>query len=151
MTSRAFALIKMLSLPVLGLILGFSRPVRADVAVMVPPHIDQLASNDLLEQATEELTRLLKLQGFDVISAGQAGPAAEAEQAREVFPKAYDPLYCLSPECAHEYRKLFDATFAVQLVISSRAARPSSVSVVLTENPKAYFGVSVDKVNVARS
>ena len=115
---------------------------RADVAVMVPPRTEQLPNNELLDQAVEELTRLLKLRGFDVISAGQAGPAAEAEQQRGVFPQSYDPLYCLTPECATEYRKLFDATFAVQLTISSRNLRPANVSVVLTENPKAFFGGS---------
>jgi hypothetical protein len=135
MTYRTIAFLAALVLA----LLGSGRSALADVSVMVPPHAEQLASAELLEQAIEELTRLLKVHGFDVISAGQAGPAAEAEQQRGVFPQGYDPLYCLTPECANEYRKLFDATFAVQLTIFSRGVRASSVSVVLTESPKAFF------------
>ena len=142
MTYRAFACLGPLKLLCFVLVLVFVQTARADVAVMVPPRAEQLPNNELLDQAVEELTRLLKLRGFDVISAGQAGPAAEAEQQRGAFPQGYDPLYCLTPECATEYRKLFDATFAVQLTISSRGMRPSNVSVVLTENPKAFFGGS---------
>lgn len=142
MTYRAFACFGPAKLLCFLLALGCAETALADVAVMVPPHADQLPNNELLDQAVEELTRLLKLRGFDVISAGQAGPAAEAEQQRGAFPQGYDPLYCLTPECASEYRKLFDATFAVQLSIASRALRPSNVSVVLTENPKAFFGGS---------
>lgn len=123
----------------LALWLLTSAPVRADVAVMVPPHADEEVGTRYLDEAVEELTRLLKLKGFDVISAGQAGPAAEAEQQRGAFPKHYDPLYCLTPECSNEYRKLFDATFAVQLSLASRGIRPAAVSVTLTEGPKAFF------------
>ena len=115
---------------------------RADVAVMVPPHAEQLASPELLDQALEELMRLLRVQGFNPVSSGQAGPAAEGEQQRGGFPLSYDPLHCLTPECANEYRKLFDGAFAVQLSIASRGLRASSVSVVLTENPKAFFSAS---------
>jgi hypothetical protein len=129
----------LLQLMLVALTLLLAGPARADVAVMVPPHAEQMASSELLDQAMEELTRLLKLQAFDVISAGQAGAAAEAEQQRGIFPRNYDPLYCLTPECALEYRKLFDATFAVQLMIAVRAQRAASVTVVLTESPKAYF------------
>ncbi|MDB4976653.1 MAG: hypothetical protein JWN48_4994 [Myxococcaceae bacterium] len=134
-----FVLSKLLHLLLITLFMVIAQAARADVAVMVPPHVDQLPSSDVLDQAVEELTRLLKLQGFDVVSGGQAGPAAEAEQQRGAFAQAYDPLYCVTPECANEYRKLFDATFAVQLIISSREQKPASVSVVLTENPRAFF------------
>lgn len=113
--------------------------VRADVAVMVPPQTEQGAGSDIGDKAVDELTRLLKVQGFDVVSAGQAAAAAEAEQQRGAFSRAYDPLYCITPECANEYRKLFDATFAVQLKLSGKGVRASSVSVVLTESPQAFF------------
>lgn len=112
---------------------------HADVAVMVPPQAEQELATELVEQGVEEVVRLLKLRGFDVISAGQAAPAAEAEQERGVFPESYDPLYCLTPECANEYRKLFDATFAVQLSLASRGSRVASVSVVLTETAQVFF------------
>lgn len=139
MTYRVIASVSLL---LLALVSSGSSTARADVSVMVPPHADQLANAELLDQAIEELTRLLKVQGFDVISAGQSGAAAEAEQQRGVFPQGYDPLYCLTPECANEYRKLFDAIFAVQLTIFSRGQRASSISVVLTESPKAFFSGS---------
>jgi hypothetical protein len=87
----------------------------------------------------EELTRLLKVQGFDVISGGQAGATAETEQQRGTFPASYDPLYCLTPECANEFRKIFDATFAVQLTLFSSGPRPANVSVVVTEQAHVFF------------
>ena len=118
------------------LLANVTRPARADVAVMVPPRSDQDVRADLLEQAVEELTRLLRVQGFDVISTGQAGATAEGEQQRGGFPGNYDPHYCVTPECANEYRRLFDAPFAVQLALPARA---STVSVVLTEHAHAYF------------
>jgi hypothetical protein len=121
-----------------GLLLCGLQQVRADAAVMVPPHVDQSAGEDVTEQAIEELTRLLRVQGFDVISAGQSGPTAEAEQQRGAFPQTYDPLYCLTPECANEYRRLFDAIFAVQLSLSGKGAH-TSLSVIFTESPKAFF------------
>ena len=139
MTYRAFAHLSRFVLVSLGLVLSFSPRASADVAVVVPPHPEQDTTAEVLDQAVEELMRLLKVQGFDVISAGQAGPAAEAEQQRGGFPGDYDPLYCLTIVCADEYRKLFDATFAVQLSVASRFARPSTVSVVLTEGPRAFF------------
>jgi hypothetical protein len=115
---------------------------RADVAVLIPPQVEEGAGADIGDQAVQELTRLLKVQGFDVISAGQAAPAAEAEQQRGAFPKAYDPLHCLTPECANEYRRLFDATFAVQLKLFGKGIRASSLSVTLTESPEAFFSAS---------
>lgn len=131
-----------LSIALLVVWIGLASEVRADVAVIVPPHVEQGAAVELGEQAVEELTRLLKVQGFDVISAGQAGPTAEAQQQRGSFPTSYDPLYCLTPECASEYRKLFDATFAVQLTLFGKGVRTSSLSIVLTEQPKIFFGGS---------
>jgi len=122
-----------------GLLFCGSQRVHADAAVMVPPHVDQGAGEDIAEQAIEELTRLLKVDGFDVISAGQSGPTAEAEQQRGAFPQTYDPLYCLTPDCANEYRRLFDAIFAVQLTLSDKGARSASLSVILTEGPRAFF------------
>ena len=120
-------------------IIGLPASVHADVAVMVPPQTERGAGSDIGDKAVDELTRLLKVQGFDVVSAGQAAAAAEAEQQRGAFSRSYDPLYCITPECANEYRKLFDATFAVQLKLSGKGVRASSVSVVLTENPQAFF------------
>ncbi|MET0340525.1 MAG: PEGA domain-containing protein [Polyangiales bacterium] len=134
---RALQLVTCLALAAL---LGVTRSAHADVAVMVPPRIEQDARADLLEQGIEELTRLLRVQGFDVISAGQAGATAEGEQQRGGFPGNYDPLYCVTPECANEYRRLFDAPFAVQLGLPG--ARANTVSVVLTEGVHAYFAGS---------
>jgi hypothetical protein len=143
MTYRSTALFVVVFLALSGSSAWGDCPVaQADVAVMVPPHAEQLASPELLDQALEELMRLLRVQGFNPISAGQAGPAAEGEQQRGGFPLSYDPLHCLTPECANEYRKLFDAAFAVQLSIASRGLRASSVSVVLTESPKAFFSAT---------
>jgi hypothetical protein len=143
MTYRSTALFLVVSLALAGGGAWGGSPVaRADVAVMVPPHAEQLASPELLDQALEELMRLLRVQGFNPISSGQAGPAAEGEQQRGGFPLSYDPLHCLTPECANEYRKLFDGAFAVQLSIASRGLRASSVSVVLTESPKAFFSAT---------
>jgi hypothetical protein len=115
---------------------------RADVAVMVPPRTDQMPATDVSETASEELSRLLRLQGFSVISPGQAGAAAEGQQKSGAFSRNYDPLFCITPECANEYRKLFDALFAVQMAIQSKAGRPVNVTVVLTEEPKAFFSAS---------
>jgi hypothetical protein len=115
---------------------------RADVAVMVPPRTDQAPPSDATEMATEELSRLLRLQGFDVISDGQAAAYADGQQRSGAFPKNYDPMFCITPECANEYRKLFDALFAVQLTIATKAGRPSSVSVILTENPQAFYSAT---------
>jgi hypothetical protein len=143
MTYRPTALLVVLFLAISSTgVLWSSAVARADVAVMVPPHAEQLESPELADQASEELMRLLRVQGFNPISAGQAGPAAEGEQQRGGFPPSYDPLHCLTPECANEYRKLFDGAFAVQLSIASRGLRASSVSVVLTESPKAFFSAS---------
>ena len=122
----------------LGLLLGVVSPAQADVAVMVPPRSEPGTSSELLDQAVEELVRLLRVQGFDVISAGQAGATAEAEQQRGGFSGAYDPLYCVTPECANEFRRLFDAPFAVQIGLSP-SARARSVTVTLTEGARAFF------------
>jgi hypothetical protein len=120
-----------------------SSTARADAAVVVPP-VESLDSPELVEEARAELIRLLRAQGFNPISDGQAGPFAEADQQRvdqqrPAFPKSYDPMHCITPDCANEYRKLFDGAFAVQFSIASRNQRATSVSVVITENPKAFF------------
>jgi hypothetical protein len=139
MTFRQIACIWSLCLASCALL---ATAARADVAVLVPPRTDQGASGDVGEQSMEELTRLLRSQGFDVISAGQAGAAAEAEQQRGVFPRNYDPMFCITPECANEYRKLFDAPFSVQLSIASKNGRAASVSIVLTEAPRSFFSAT---------
>lgn len=125
----------------LVLILGlfFAAVTRADVAVLVPPRLEQGGSSEQLDQAVEELTRLMKVQGFDVISGGQAGAAAEVEQQRGTFPTSYDPLYCPTPACANEFRKIFDATFAVQLTLIGDGPRASHVSIVFTEGANVFF------------
>jgi hypothetical protein len=123
---------------------------RADAAIMVPPDVDEpLESPELVEEARAELMRLLRAQGFSPVSDGQAGPFAEAdqqradtqrgEQQRPPFPKHYDPMHCITPECAEEYRKLFDGALALQFFIASHERRATSVTVVITENPKAFF------------
>lgn len=125
-----------------ALLLVASSIARADAVVVVPPHLERGAGGEVAEQALDELTRLLKVQGFDVVSAGQSGPTAEAEQQRGAFPQTYDPLYCITPACANEYRRLFDAIFAVQLTVAGKGLRTSRLSVVLTEGPRAFFRAS---------
>lgn len=118
-------------------------PARADrVAVMVPPRADQLPTSEPVDAADEELARLLRWDSFNVISPGQASAAAEGQQKGGAFSSKFDPLYCITTECAEEYRKLFDGLFAVQLSIASRSGRLSSVTVVLTEDVKSFFSAT---------
>lgn len=144
MTYRPTALLVafFLAIPLCGV--WSSAVARADAAVVVPPDVEPLESPELVEEARAELIRLLRAQGFNPISDGQAGPFAEADQQRvdqqrPAFPKNYDPMHCITPDCANEYRKLFDGAFAVQFAIASREERATSVSVVITESPKAFF------------
>lgn len=137
-TYRVSVLLARALVLILGLIFSVT-VARADVAVIVPPHLEHGGSSEQLDQAVEELTRLLKVQGFDVISGGQAGAAAEVEQQRGAFPTSYDPLYCPTPACANEFRKIFDATFAVQLTLFGDASQAANVSVVFTEAANVFF------------
>ncbi|HEX5659638.1 MAG TPA: PEGA domain-containing protein [Polyangiales bacterium] len=118
-------------------------PARADrVAVMVPPRTDQTPSGEAGEAASEELARLLRWDSFNVISPGQAGAAAEGQQKSGAFSRNFDPMFCITPECAEEYRKLFDGLFAVQLALNSKSGRLLNVTVVLTEGVKAFYSAS---------
>lgn len=126
-------------LAVLGLLCMTSARASAASAVIVPPRLEKGVSAEVGEAAVEELVRLMRANGFDTISPGQAEPAAEDAQRNGAFPAEINVHECLTPECAAEYRKLFDAPFAVQLSLFSEAGNASSVTVVITEKADAYF------------
>jgi hypothetical protein len=113
---------------------AYARP-----AVIVPPRAAAGVNSELVERAVSELMRLIRAQGLDPISPGQSAASAEDAWDSGSFPKSMNPNECLSVECAVEYRKLFDASFAVQLSLFADAERLDSVSVVITETPTAYF------------
>ncbi len=137
MTYRGFSLVCSLTFALTALVVS---PARADrVAVMVPPRTDQLPQGDVSDTASEELARLLRWDSFNVISPGQASAAAEGQQRAGGFSKNFDPMYCITTECAEEYRKLFDGLFAAQLSIVSKNGRLLNVTVVLTEDPRSFY------------
>jgi PEGA domain len=113
--------------------------VHANTAVVVPPSIDMTAPADVLDTAATELMRLIRVQGFDVISPGQASAAAEDAQASGTFPAQFNVLDCRSVECAIEYRRLFDASFAAQLFVSGLSGKVSTVTVTITESANVTF------------
>ena len=115
---------------------------RANTAVVVPPATDTAAPAELLDAATSELMRLIRVHGFDVISPGQASVSAEDAQQSGNFPAQLNPLDCRSVECAVEYRRLFDASFAAQLMLSGLAGKLRSVTVTITESASATFTAS---------
>ena len=119
---------------------SLAAPVRASTAVIVPARVEKGVSSEDAERAVQELTRLIRAHSFDVISPGQASVSAEDAQQSGGFPRDMSPNDCVTPECASEYRKLFDATFAVQLSLFAEGKKPSTVGVVITDSPKAYFG-----------
>jgi hypothetical protein len=100
------------------------------------------ASTEIVESATAELTRLIRVHGFDVISPSQAALVAEDAQQNGSFAKEHDPSACRTPACATEYRRLFDASFAVQLRLLGTGGKVSKVDVAITESPSASFGGS---------
>jgi hypothetical protein len=113
--------------------------VQANTAVVVPPSVDMTAPADMLDTAATELIRLIRVQGFDVISPGQASAAAEDAQQSGTFPTQFNVLDCRSVECAIEYRRLFDASFAAQLFISGLSGKAGTVTVTITESEKVSF------------
>jgi hypothetical protein len=115
---------------------------RADVVVLVPPHVEQGVLSEQTEQALETLSRALKVDGFDLIRPGQSGPAAEEAQTRDLFPKDHNPLNCVTPDCAVSFARLFDAAFAVQISLFRQPGRGISVTVVIVESTTAYFSGS---------
>lgn len=115
---------------------------RANTAVVVPPSVDLATSPETVDTATAELTRLIRLHGFDVISPGQASAAAEDAQQSGSFPREESPVDCRTPACATEYRRLFDASFAVQLRLVGSAGKVRTVTVTITEGPTATFAAS---------
>ncbi|MFM2418558.1 MAG: hypothetical protein RL385_3281 [Pseudomonadota bacterium] len=112
---------------------------QAAAPVVVPPRDEPNMSDDALDVAVAELMRVLKVQGFDAISPGQAGPVAEQAQRAGQFPKDKDPFACVTPECAADYRQIFDAAFAVQLRLVREGGKVRQLGVVLTESPRVYF------------
>jgi hypothetical protein len=117
---------------------------RASTAVIVPPQAEAGVSSEVVEQAVHELVRLLRAQGLDPISPGQTSASAEEARDSGSFPRELNPNDCLTPHCATELRKLFDASFAVQLSLFGERKRATSVSVVITEDTQAYFAGSAD-------
>jgi len=111
----------------------------AAAPVVVPPHDEPNVTDDALDVAVAELMRVLKVQGFDAISPGQAGPVAEQAQRAGQFPKDQDPFACVTPECAADYRQIFDAAFAIQLRLVREGGRVRQLAVVLTESSRVYF------------
>jgi hypothetical protein len=109
---------------------------------MVPPSVDLATSPDTVDTVTAELARLIRVHGFDVISPGQAAAAAEDAQQNGSFAKEHNPTDCRKPECATEYRRLFDASFAVQLRLLGTGGKVRSVTIVITESPTASFSAS---------
>ena len=110
--------------------------------MVVPPTVDLATSPDVVESATSELSRLLRVHGFDVISPGQAAAAAEDAQTTNNFSRDHSPLDCRTPACATEYRRLFDASFAVHLRLLGSGGKVRSVTVTITESPTASFAAS---------
>ena len=114
--------------PWFGLLLwGMASVAHASPVVIVPPRADAGVGSDAVERAVSELMRVIRAQGLDPISPGQSGASAEEARDTGSFPKSMNPNECLSVECAIEFRKLFDAGFAVQLSLfaESRSADSS--------------------------
>jgi hypothetical protein len=97
------------------------------------------ASADTLDTAASELMRLIRVQGFDVISPGQASAAAEDAQQSGHFPTHLNALDCRSVECAIAYRHLFDASFAAQLFLSGLSGKVRTIAVTITESANVTF------------
>jgi PEGA domain len=112
---------------------------HASPVVIVPPRAEAGIDSDVVERAVTELMRVIRAQGLDPISPGQAGASAEEARENGGFRKSMNPNECLSTACAAEYRQLFDASFAVQLSLFADEKRAGSVVVVITETPDAYF------------
>jgi hypothetical protein len=117
---------------------------QASPVVIVPPRAEDGIGGDVVERAVIELMRVIRAQGLDPISPGQSGVSAEEARESGSFPKSMNPTECLSTPCASEFRKLFDASFAVQLSLFAEGKRPGSVAVVITETPEAYFTASAE-------
>jgi hypothetical protein len=131
--------------PWLVLLLSMTASVaHASAVVIVPPRAEDGIGGDVVERAVIELMRVIRAQGLDPISPGQSGASAEDARESGSFPKSMNPNECLSTPCASEFRKLFDASFAVQLSLFAEGKRPGSVAVVLTETPEAYFTASAE-------
>jgi hypothetical protein len=122
-----------------ALLFTWGSSARASTAVVVPPTVDVATSPENVEAATAELTRLMRVQGFDVISPGQAEAAAEDAQASGSFARDQSPSDCRSAACATEYRRLFDASFAVQLRLVGSGGKIGGVTITITESPTASF------------
>jgi hypothetical protein len=121
---------------------AWSAAAHASTAVVVPPSIDVAASVDVVDGATAELTRVIRVHGFDVISSGQAAAAAEDAQQTGSFAKEHNPNDCRSATCATEYRRLFDAAFAVQMRLLGSGGKVGGVVITITESPTATFSAS---------
>jgi PEGA domain len=125
-----------------ALLWTWTAAARASTAVVVPPSVDLATSPEVVEGATSELSRLLRVHGFDVISPGQAAAAAEDAQTTNSFSREHSPLDCRTPICATEYRRLFDASFAVHLRLLGSGGKVRTVTVTITESPTASFAAS---------
>ncbi len=121
-----------------------SAKARADVVVIVPPHVEQGVTSEQAQSAVDALARGLKTSGFDLVLPGQAGPAAESDEARRQFPQGQEPMNCVTPDCAVVYRELFDAVFAVQLSMFREPGAGISLTVVIVENTSEFFSGSAN-------
>lgn len=121
------------------LLFTWASSARASIAVVVPPTVDVATSPDNVDAAIAELTRMIRVHGFDVISPGQAEAAAEDAQASGSFASEQSPTDCRSAACATEYRRLLDASFAVQLRLVGTGGKIGGVTITITESPTASF------------
>ena len=111
----------------------------ASAVVVVPLQADPGIAREQVEEATAELVRLLRVEGFNVVSPGQAEPIAETERRTGGFPEDMSPEHCPTPECAGAFRKLFDATFAVQLSLFREGRGAGGVTVALTDADQVVY------------
>lgn len=113
---------------------------RADVVVLVPPHAEPGIPEESVDRSLEALGRAVRVEGFDVVSAGQAAALADSNGKGEA--PDLDPDRCVTVECALEFVRLFDASFAVQTSLFREGKALSSVTVVVVEKADAYFSGS---------
>jgi hypothetical protein len=116
----------------------FAPTVRADVVVLVPPHAEAGIPEESVDRSLEALGRAIRVEGFDVVSAGQAAAIAETDEKAPDL----DADRCVTVECALEFVRLFDASFAVQTSLFREGKKASSVTVLVVEKADAYFSGS---------
>jgi hypothetical protein len=129
---------RLAQLLLLAAVSSFAPAAYADVVVLVPPHAEVGIPEESVDRSLEALGRAIRGDGFDVVSAGQAAAVAEADDK----PAELDADHCVTIECALEFVRLFDASFAVQTSLFREGKQASSVTVVVVEKADAYFSGS---------